>query len=211
MIGRRIIIRRAWITIVGVAATLVASAQQPQVQPSVPNGGVLKDAPKAYLDRCVYCHDTGVGPVLRGRGLTAGYIGLMVRNGIRAMPAFRSAEVDDKQIAELAAYLSKVEPGQKPVAGAAAGPANAEKGKAIYQQSCVTCHGPEGKGDGIVGKSLVPPVKDFTSEESKHKSPAELQKVIEEGMPGTAMPSWKTVLPPQDIQDVLAHVLVLRK
>lgn len=211
MISRNINIRGTWVAIVGVAATLVANAQQPQAQPPASSGDVLKDAPTAYLNACVYCHDAGVGPVLHGRGLNANYIGLVVRNGMRAMPAFRSVEVDDKQIAELAAYLSKVQPGQKPAAGAVAGPANAEKGKAIYQQSCVTCHGAQGKGDGIVGKSLVPPVKDFTSEESKKKSPAELQKIIEEGMPGTAMPAWKTVLSPQDIQDVLAHVLVLRK
>ena len=212
MRGAGIITRGFWIAVIAAGAvTIAANAQQPQAKPTEPIENVLKDAPKAYMDRCVYCHDTGVGPVLHGRGLNENYVGLVVRNGLRAMPAFRTVEVDDKQIAEVAAYLSKMQPGQKLAAGAVAGPANAEKGKALYQQSCVTCHGAQGKGDGIVGKSLVPPVKDFTSEESKKKSPAELQKIIEDGAPGTAMPSWKTVLSPQDIQDVLAHVLELRK
>jgi len=85
------------------------------------------------------------------------------------------------------------------------------KGKSIYQSKCVTCHGPYGKGDGPVGKSLKPPAGDFSSAESKKKSPEELQTIIENGVPKTAMVAWKKQLNEAEVQDVLAYVLSLRK
>ncbi len=39
----------------------------------------------------------------------------------------------------------------------------AKKGKKIYTQLCVICHGAKGKGDGIAGASLSPKPADFSS------------------------------------------------
>ena len=88
---------------------------------------------------------------------------------------------------------------------------DAAKGKSIFQSKCVSCHGTEGKGDGPVGKALKPPAGDFSSAESKKKSPEQLQKIIEEGAPKTAMVAWKKQLNETEIQDVLAYLLTLRK
>lgn len=88
---------------------------------------------------------------------------------------------------------------------------DAAKGKSIYQSKCFSCHGPEGKGDGPIGKALKPPAGDFTSAESKKKSPEELQKIIESGVPKTSMVAWKKQLSETELQDVLAYVLTLRK
>jgi mono/diheme cytochrome c family protein len=88
---------------------------------------------------------------------------------------------------------------------------DAAKGKPIFQAKCVSCHGPESKGDGPVGKVLKPPAGNLTSAESKKKSEAELRKIIEDGKPNTAMVSWKNQLSETGIQDVLAYVLTLRK
>ena len=76
---------------------------------------------------------------------------------------------------------------------------------------CVTCHGPEGKGDGPVGKALKPPAGDFSSTESKKKSADELRAIIENGKPKTAMVAWGKQLNETEVQDVLAYVLTLRK
>ena len=88
---------------------------------------------------------------------------------------------------------------------------DATKGKSIYQSKCVTCHGPEGKGDGPVGKKLKPPAGNFSSTESKKKSANELQEIIENGKPKTSMKGWNKQLNESEIQDVLAYVLSLRK
>ena len=85
------------------------------------------------------------------------------------------------------------------------------KGKALFQGKCVFCHGPEGKGDGRMGKILNPPAADFTSAASKKKSEEELRNIIEDGKPNTSMVAWKGSLSDAEIQDLLAYVLTLRK
>jgi mono/diheme cytochrome c family protein len=65
-----------------------------------------KDGQEVYAKVCGYCHDQGVGPVIRGRALPSVYVRSMVRNGVRAMPAFRIAEIDDESLTKLAEYIS---------------------------------------------------------------------------------------------------------
>ena len=66
-----------------------------------------KDGAEVYAKVCGYCHDTGVAPVLLGRGLPPPLTTVFARNGIRAMPAFRAAEIDDAALAKVAEYISK--------------------------------------------------------------------------------------------------------
>lgn len=68
-----------------------------------------KDGAEIYAKICAYCHEAHVGPQIRNRGLPAAYIRTIVRNGNRAMPAFRSSEIDDESLAKLADFLSKKE------------------------------------------------------------------------------------------------------
>lgn len=85
------------------------------------------------------------------------------------------------------------------------------KGQPIYQAKCMTCHGPQGKGDGPIGPQLKPRAADFTAGESKKKSADELRRIIESGKPNTAMAAWKSQLSAGEIDDLLAYVLTLRK
>lgn len=41
------------------------------------------------------------------------------------------------------------------------------KGKVLFEQNCLTCHGASGKGDGPVGAALNPPPRDFTKADFK--------------------------------------------
>jgi mono/diheme cytochrome c family protein len=83
---------------------------------------------------------------------------------------------------------------------------NALKGRPIYEKNCLLCHGPQGRGDGPMGKALSPPAANFSSPESMRKTDAELLKVIHEGHPDTAMTAWKGSLSEQEFQDLLAYV-----
>ncbi|MCS6302922.1 MAG: cytochrome c [Nitrospira sp.] len=77
-------------------------------QREVTQGGFAwQDGAEVYTKVCALCHDTKVGPILRGRDLDPLYIKLIVRNGSRAMPAFRAAEIDDQLLEKLAEYVSK--------------------------------------------------------------------------------------------------------
>jgi mono/diheme cytochrome c family protein len=66
-----------------------------------------KDGAQVYAKVCGYCHDTGVAPALLGRQLPPPLVTAFARNGIRAMPAFRAAEIDDAALAKVAEYISK--------------------------------------------------------------------------------------------------------
>lgn len=92
----------AGVAVVGVmASTAWAGPQQVAAE-----GFVWKDGQEVYTKVCALCHETKVGPTLRGRDLDPIYIQLIVRNGSRAMPAFRSSEIDDQLLEKLAAYIS---------------------------------------------------------------------------------------------------------
>lgn len=81
-----------------------------------------------------------------------------------------------------------------------------ERGKTIYDQHCVACHGASGTGDGPMGQVLDPPATDFTSAQHKKKTDAVLLGIIQNGVSGTAMSPWKSSLSEQDMQDVLAYI-----
>lgn len=69
---------------------------------------------EVYAKICHHCHDTGVGPVLTGRGLPAEYFEAMARHPRPAMPAFRVSEIDDASLRALALYLAAAPPKGKP-------------------------------------------------------------------------------------------------
>ena len=68
--------------------------------------GGWRDAQQMFDATCGYCHGAGVAAELRGRELTAEYIGVFIRNGFRGMPAFRPSDFSDADIAALAAMLA---------------------------------------------------------------------------------------------------------
>jgi high-affinity iron transporter len=92
-------------------------------------------------------------------------------------------------------------------------PANgvdAAAGAALYQQTCATCHGAAGKGDGPAAKSLstVPPAIG-TAAEMHGVSPALMYRIVSVGVRGTAMPAW-TAMTPSQRWNVVAYVTSLR-
>ncbi len=70
-------------------------------------GFAWKDGAEIYAKICAYCHEAHVGPQIRNRELPAEYIRAVVRNGNRAMPAFRPSEIDDVSLVKLADFISK--------------------------------------------------------------------------------------------------------
>lgn len=98
----------AAVLIVSVQVGIVGGAPQEIPQPEFE----WKDGAEIYEKVCALCHETTTGPVLLGRTLDPLYIRLIVRNGSRAMPAFRAAEIDDESLEKLAEYVSKTANGK---------------------------------------------------------------------------------------------------
>jgi mono/diheme cytochrome c family protein len=75
-----------------------------------------------------------------------------------------------------------------------------ERGKLIYERSCIFCHGVEGKGDGsagwFIGRYSSPRPRDFTAEGFKLRSTAsgslptdqDLFRTVTQGIPGYMPP-----------------------
>src|SRR5258708_4332762 len=87
-------------------------------------------------------------------------------------------------------------------------------GKQEYQKWCAGCHGDNGAGDGAGAKHMIPPPRDFTGAIYQIRSTpsgqlptdADLRRFIDEGLPGTAMPGWKSRLSDRQRRDVLAYI-----
>lgn len=85
-------------------------------------------------------------------------------------------------------------------------PASTARGKMIYENRCVECHGVEGRGDGEKASSLSPRPGSLVSAATSAKSDRDLLRTIQNGKPRTAMPAWKDVLTEDEIHDVLRYV-----
>jgi mono/diheme cytochrome c family protein len=59
--------------------------------------------------------------------------------------------------------------------------AEADGGKAVYEKSCAGCHGPDGKGNPKVAKTLGEKGLNIVGKETKDKSDEALLKIIMEG------------------------------
>ncbi|MBI4502999.1 MAG: c-type cytochrome [Gemmatimonadetes bacterium] len=91
---------------------------------------------------------------------------------------------------------------------------DAQRGKAIYEKWCLECHGETGEGDGAGAKFMLPPPRNFTqavyqirtTASGELPTDADLEQVVAEGMPGTAMPEWKSKLSDGERKDVIAYI-----
>lgn len=80
-------------------------------------------------------------------------------------------------------------------------------GREIYVNTCIRCHGIDGKG--ALGIKLVPHPADLTSPAVHNRLDGTLFRRIHEGKPNTAMGAWKYSLTDEEIWDVLAYVRTL--
>lgn len=71
----------------------------------------------------------------------------------------------------------------------------------IYTTTCSSCHGANGNGDGIAGKGLNPPPRNFTSQSGwkNGRGIAQIYKTLQEGIPGSAMVAYDYLSPKEKI------------
>lgn len=88
-------------------------------------------------------------------------------------------------------------------------------GKGLYQFHCAVCHGENGAGDGLAAAFMYPKPRDFTLGLYKYKSSPfktmpptdeDLLHAIKNGLPGTAMPAWGTVLSDEQLRSLIPVV-----
>jgi cytochrome c oxidase cbb3-type subunit 2 len=88
-----------------------------------------------------------------------------------------------------------------------------DRGRAVYRQRCVGCHGSEGDGNGVAATFLSPRPRDFTAAVFKFRSTpsgalptdGDLYRTVTRGVRFTAMPTWHE-LPDKDRLAVVAFI-----
>lgn len=87
-----------------------------------------------------------------------------------------------------------------------------EKGKTVFNTQCASCHGAEGKGDGIAGANLNPKPRNFLSLEGWTNGPEfnMMYKTLQEGIIERGMASYSN-LPPEERFALIHFIRTLAK
>lgn len=88
---------------------------------------------------------------------------------------------------------------------------NLAEGKKLYASYCTTCHGDNGKGDGVAAGSLPVKPQDHTNGAVMNRmSDQSLADVISKGGGGTGkstfMPGWGSSLNERQLKDIVAYI-----
>jgi len=87
-----------------------------------------------------------------------------------------------------------------------------EQATQVYMKRCAHCHGEEGDGEGPAAEFMYPLPRDFTLAVFKYKTTHaddefptddDFRKTILEGLPGTSMPGWKSLLNPAEVDAMI--------
>ena len=83
--------------------------------------------------------------------------------------------------------------------------ADLAKGKKVYTDKCLKCHGEKGRGDGPRAYDLSKKPADYTDKEKMSKfTDADLKKVVQEGK--KPMPAFGKKLGDEEIDGVIAYI-----
>jgi cytochrome c oxidase cbb3-type subunit 2/cytochrome c oxidase cbb3-type subunit I/II len=176
------------------APILHPAADPGDLQEEVSRGGAL------FAANCASCHGSGGGGdgkasaslLPKPANLTAARfsderLSSVLWNGVAgsAMPPWRQLPTED--LRALIAYIQSLsDPGATARMQEAAG-----LGKALFAATCASCHGVTGEGNGPAAGALAPAPTNFHL-----KKPTEERAwdVLENGVPGAAMPPWRDQL-----------------
>ncbi|MBA2466631.1 MAG: FTR1 family protein [Sphingomonas sp.] len=106
----------------------------------------------------------------------------------RAIAAKAPPEVIDRQARALASALLAA----YPIPLAPPGLPDLSRGAALYARNCASCHAPNGDANVPIAKTMDPPPIAFTDRaRAAERSPFALYQVIDQGLEGTAMASFR--------------------
>jgi mono/diheme cytochrome c family protein len=80
--------------------------------------------------------------------------------------------------------------------------ASVARGKELFQQNCVVCHGIDGRGDGPQAANLSPAPSDFRLHVPLHTD-QQFFNFIANGYPASAMPAWRDQFSDEDIWNLV--------
>lgn len=156
----------------------------------------LRQGRRLYLSSCISCHDRGKrveDPVTwDGRALSYPRNNYDHRNP--AVDAATSAT--PFRLHDIAPTLDRPTPSQR-------------LGGEIFQANCAFCHAADGTGKNWIGAFLEPHPRDLTDRTFQARMSRDKYKVaIRDGLAGTSMPAWKSVLTDRQIENLIDYIEV---
>ena len=179
---------------------------------------------RIFLQNCAVCHATDAGgtpgnyPNLTDKDwiwggtpeniintITNGHTGAMPAGGalISVTPGQAPSAEDQQKLEDVSNYILSL-------GGYEHDKTLAEKGKELYSTSCVACHGPDGKGNPVIGGINLADQTWLYAEDSE--DPAALKTFIQNQIQhprNNVMPAWKDILGEAKIKVVAAYVYSL--
>ncbi len=164
-----------------------------------------------YTEQCISCHgaqgEGGVGPALNNRTLLKNTLDAVffsiVRSGVpnTQMPAWSvdfGGPLTDEDVKDVVAFVRAWEP-TAPVIEPVVFEPDAARGALLFSSTCALCHGENGMG-GDDAPALNDPARLASLEDNWYRD------VIRNGRPAKGMPTWGTVLAPNQVEDVVALI-----
>jgi cbb3-type cytochrome c oxidase subunit I len=190
------------------APVLHPAAEAADLQEEVNRGAVLFSANCASCHGCAGKGDGEASASLlpRPADLTAARfsderLSSVLWNGIAgsAMPPWRQLPVED--LRALIAYIQTMHVAAAPQSTAEA--TRLDEAKASFATACASCHGGSGAGDGPAAAALAPSPTNF---HLKRPTEERAWRVLQEGIPGTAMPPWKSQLGDEERRALVDYI-----
>ena len=179
---------------------------------------------RIFLQNCAVCHATDAGgtpgsyPNLTDKDwiwggtpeniintITNGHTGAMPPGGalVAVVPGQAPSAEDQEKLENISNYILSL-------GGYEHDKTLAEKGKELYGTSCIACHGPDGKGNPVIGGINLADQTWLYAEDSE--DPAALKTFIQNQIQhprNNVMPAWKDILGEAKIKVVAAYVYSL--
>jgi mono/diheme cytochrome c family protein len=137
---------------------------------------------------------------LRSEHFSAAHLATVLWDGVygTAMPAWR--QLDKEDLGDLAAYVRSLQSNE---VTASMPDRDRTAAQQTYEAHCVSCHGERGRGDGSAAGALKPSPVNF---HVRQPSTERAYTVIRDGIPGSSMPAWKTVLTEEQVKLLVPYV-----
>lgn len=85
------------------------------------------------------------------------------------------------------------------------------EGQQLYGESCASCHGVSGLGDGAAGRAMNPRPPAIGDEATmRDVSPAMMYRIVSVGIGGTPMPGYAGSLTPEQRWNIVSYLIALR-
>jgi len=169
-----------------------------------------------YNQQCVTCHgaegEGGIGPALNNRDLLKNtpddLLFSVIRSGVPStqMPAWSinfGGPLTDEDVKDVVAFLNSWE-STAPVIEPPVFEPDSGRGALLFESTCAICHGSNG-----AGSDKAPAIND--TERLGSLEDDWYRAVIRNGRPAKGMPTWGTVLSPNQIEDLIALIDVWRE